>query len=165
MYAAKQWQRMDKRDGRKKCFFFSLNLQLVFLLSENNFPKQASDVELCGICFDQICTIKVRTCGHQMCANCTLALCCHNKPTPATHTPKAPVCPFCRSKITELVVAENNTELESSPSKPRTSRKSLGASEGSSSFKGLSALGSFGKLGGRGSGKMSVECDDEFDKP
>ncbi|KAI8556613.1 hypothetical protein RHMOL_Rhmol05G0267700 [Rhododendron molle] len=137
--------------------------------AESDDDIEASDVELCGICFDQICTIEVQTCGHQMCANCTLALCCHNKPTPATHAPKAPVCPFCRSKITELVVAEikteNNTKLESSPSKPRTSRKSLGASEGSSSFKGLSALGSFGKLGGRGSGKISAECDDEFDKP
>lgn len=104
-----------------------------------------------------------------MCANCTLALCCHNKPNPTTPAPKAPVCPFCRSKITELVVAEvktkNDVQLESSPSKPRTSRKSQSTSEGSSSFKGLSALGSFGKLGGRSSGKFSAECDDEVDKP
>uniref|UniRef100_A0A0D3FGU0 RING-type E3 ubiquitin transferase n=1 Tax=Oryza barthii TaxID=65489 RepID=A0A0D3FGU0_9ORYZ len=35
--------------------------------------------EVCSICFEQACTIEVRECGHQMCAACTLALCCHAK--------------------------------------------------------------------------------------
>ncbi|GFZ10997.1 hypothetical protein Acr_22g0003950 [Actinidia rufa] len=125
--------------------------------------SEASDVELCCICFDQVCTMEVQTCGHKMCANCTLALCCHNKPNPSTPAPKPPVCPFCRSDITRLLVAEiktkNDTQVEFSPSKPRLSRKSFNTSEGSSSFKGLSAMGSFGRLGGRSSGKVSSECD------
>lgn len=37
-------------------------------------------------------------------------------------------------------------------------------SEGSSSFKGLSPLGSFGRLGGRNSGRVSAECN-ELNKP
>ncbi|GFS37888.1 hypothetical protein Acr_00g0054590 [Actinidia rufa] len=42
-------------------------------------------------------------------------------------------------------------------SKLRRSRKSRNLSEGSSSFKGLSAMGSFGKMGGRGSGRIATE--------
>ncbi|KAI8014198.1 putative E3 ubiquitin-protein ligase XBAT31 [Camellia lanceoleosa] len=30
--------------------------------------SEASDTELCCICFDQVCTIEVQDCGHQMCA-------------------------------------------------------------------------------------------------
>ncbi|KAA8518894.1 hypothetical protein F0562_016332 [Nyssa sinensis] len=132
--------------------------------------SEASDVELCCICFDQICTIEVQKCGHQMCAHCILALCCHNKPNPSTASSKAPVCPFCRSSITQLVVAPIKTynnddrELEFSPSRPRRSRKSFNFSEGSSSFKSLSAMSSFGRMGGRSSGKVAAE-NEGVDKP
>ncbi|KAK7338830.1 hypothetical protein VNO77_19462 [Canavalia gladiata] len=127
---------------------------------DDNIASEASDTELCCICFDQVCTIEVRPCGHQMCAHCTLALCCHKKPNPATPCPSGPVCPFCRGAILQLLVAKINTgsdtEVESSPVKPRRSRKS-NFSEGSSSFKGLSAMGSFGRIAGRNSGKITDE--------
>ncbi|XP_024974174.1 putative E3 ubiquitin-protein ligase XBAT31 [Cynara cardunculus var. scolymus] len=132
--------------------------------------SEASETELCCICFDQICTIEVQDCGHQMCAQCTLALCCHNKPNPTTTSLTAPVCPFCRSNIAQLVVAKvkvNSTDqdldLYSSPKLPK-SRKPRNFSEGSSSFKSLSAVPSFGKMVGRGSGRVSAdnEC---IDKP
>ncbi|PKI39381.1 putative E3 ubiquitin-protein ligase XBAT31 [Punica granatum] len=134
--------------------------------------SEDDDVELCCICFDQPCTIEVRQCGHQMCAHCMLALCCHKKPNPATSsTAAAPACPFCRSSITQLAVAKskfsghNDPEVEVSPSRPRRSRKSFNLSEGSSSFKGLTAIGSFGKIGGRNSGRIAAECSEEDDKP
>lgn len=130
--------------------------------------SEASDVDLCCICFDQLCTIEVGPCGHQMCAHCTLALCCHKKPDPSTTCPTVPVCPFCRTTITQLVVANikanNDVELEMSPSKPRRSRKS-NVSEGSSSFKGLSPMSSFGRMGGRSSGKIAAETNEEIHKP
>lgn len=80
-----------------------------------------------------------------------------------------PVCPFCRSSITQLVVVKINTnsdtmDLEFSPSQPRTSRKSVNLNEGSSSYKSLSSLSSFGKMGGRNSGKVAADCDDRLDK-
>lgn len=123
---------------------------------------QASDTELCCICFEQVCTIEVQDCGHQMCAQCTLALCCHNKPNPTTACLTPPVCPFCRSTIAHLVVVkiENQEDADrgigdiSSP-KLRKARKSRNFSEGSSSFKGLST--SFSKMGGRGSGRIAAE--------
>ena len=53
---------------------------------------------------------------------------------------------FCRGCILQLLVAKINkisdTEVESSPMKPERSQKS-NFSEGSSSFKSLSAMGSF----------------------
>ncbi|PSR86702.1 E3 ubiquitin-protein ligase XBAT31 [Actinidia chinensis var. chinensis] len=123
--------------------------------------SEVSDTELCGICFDQVCTIEVQYCGHQMCASCTLALCCHNKPNPTTASLNAPVCPFCRSSIAQLGVANLKTshdiDHDINSSKLRRSRKSRNLSEGSSSFKGLSAMGSFGKMGGRGSGRIATE--------
>ncbi|GFZ13244.1 hypothetical protein Acr_23g0016290 [Actinidia rufa] len=123
--------------------------------------SEISDTNLCCICFDQACTIEVQDCGHQMCAQCTLALCCHNKPNPTTASLAAPVCPFCRSSIAQLVVAkvktENDTGHAISSSKLRRSRKSRTFSEGSSSFKGLSAVGSFGRIGDPGSGRIAVE--------
>uniref|UniRef100_A0A5B7ASL4 RING-type E3 ubiquitin transferase n=1 Tax=Davidia involucrata TaxID=16924 RepID=A0A5B7ASL4_DAVIN len=129
--------------------------------------SEASDTELCCICFDQVCTIEVQDCGHQMCAQCTLALCCHNKPNPTTACLTAPVCPFCRSSIAQLVVArvkiDDDAECEIN-SKPRRSNRSRNFSEGSSSFKGLSTVGSFGKMGGRGSGSIAAE-NEWVDKP
>ncbi|KAE8732394.1 putative E3 ubiquitin-protein ligase XBAT31 [Hibiscus syriacus] len=131
----------------------------------------ASDTELCCICFEQICTIEVQDCGHQMCAQCTLALCCHKKPNPATASLTPPVCPFCRSTIVRLVVAKikNGDEADHdirdvSSSKMRKPRKSRNFSEGSSSFKSLSAVGSFSKIGGRGSGRIAAE-NEWMDKP
>ncbi|XP_047337573.1 putative E3 ubiquitin-protein ligase XBAT31 [Impatiens glandulifera] len=124
--------------------------------------SEASDSELCCICFEQVCTIEVQDCGHQMCAQCTLSLCCHNKPNPLTASLAIPVCPFCRSTIARLAVAakvktgsmESDIDVSSSP-KPKWSKKSKNLNEGgSSSFKGLT--GSF-KMGGRGSGRISFE--------
>ncbi|KAE9461110.1 hypothetical protein C3L33_06970, partial [Rhododendron williamsianum] len=125
--------------------------------------SEVSDTELCCICFDQVCTIEVQDCGHQMCAQCTLALCCHNKPNPKTASLNAPVCPFCRSNIAQLVVANVKTDNEMD-SKFRRSKKSRNFCEGSSSFKGLSAMGSFSKLGGRGSGRIASENECVDDK-
>lgn len=138
------------------------------LTDEEEIDHEASDVGLCCICFEQTCTIEVQQCGHQMCARCTLVLCCYSKPSPSTDRVKVPVCPFCRSSITQLVVVKINTnsdmDLEFSPSQPRTSRKSVSLNEGSSSYKSLSSLSSFGKMGGRNSGKVAADCDDRFDK-
>ncbi|XP_021289814.1 putative E3 ubiquitin-protein ligase XBAT31 [Herrania umbratica] len=139
--------------------------------ADHDTASEASDVDVCCICFDQLCTIEIRQCGHRMCAHCTLALCCHKKPNPLTSSPVVPICPFCRRGITQLAVAKiNNNEAEAaeasplrlscgnitnndtgpefSPSKPIKSRKS-NFSEGSSSLKGLSAISSFGKMGSR----------------
>lgn len=130
---------------------------------------QTSDAELCCICFDQVCTIEVQDCGHQMCAQCTLALCCHNKPNPTTACLTAPVCPFCRSSIAQLVVAKVKVDKDTDPkdlasSNPRKSRRFRNYSEGSSSFKSLSAVGSFGRMGARGSGRVAAE-NEWVDKP
>ncbi|KAK2643100.1 hypothetical protein Ddye_024863 [Dipteronia dyeriana] len=126
--------------------------------------SEASDTELCCICFEQVCTIEVQGCGHQMCAQCTLALCCHNKPNPTTASLTPPVCPFCRSTIARLAVVEIKDQDEvdrdigdSGSPKLRKARRSRNFSEGSSSFKGLSTVGSFGKMGGRGSGRIAAE--------
>ncbi|XVE79588.1 hypothetical protein DITRI_Ditri14bG0070700 [Diplodiscus trichospermus] len=133
--------------------------------------SEASDTELCCICFEQICTIEVQDCGHQMCAQCTLALCCHNKPNPTTASVLPPVCPFCRSTIVRLVLPKvkncDDTDHDIgdvSSSKLRKLRKSRNFSEGSSSFKSLSALGSFSKMSGRGSGRIAAE-NEWIDKP
>jgi ankyrin repeat protein len=114
--------------------------------------SEASDAELCCICFDQVCTIEVQDCGHQMCANCTLALCCHNKPNPTTACLTPPVCPFCRTAIARLTVAKvkvnPDVNIEINPSsKLKKSRKSRHFSEGggSSSFKGISTVESFSR--------------------
>ncbi|KAI5391724.1 putative E3 ubiquitin-protein ligase XBAT31 [Lathyrus oleraceus] len=122
--------------------------------------SEESNMELCCICFDQVCTIEVKPCGHQMCAHCTLALCCLKKPNPQTGCTTGPACPFCRGAILQLIVAKiktcSDTEVESNPTKPRRSRKS-NFSEGSSSFKSLSAISSFGRITGHNSGKIDTE--------
>lgn len=115
--------------------------------------SEASDTEVCGICFEEACTIQVQECGHTMCAHCTLALCCHNKPNPnqATLSPCAPVCPFCRSSIVKLVATASR---DGNLRKPRKSRRSGG---GSSSFKGIGRVG-------RSSGRIAPQ-DEWLDKP
>ncbi|CAL0324242.1 unnamed protein product [Lupinus luteus] len=125
--------------------------------------SEVSESELCYICFEQVCTIEVQNCGHQMCAQCTLALCCHNKPNPTTNSLTPPVCPFCRSVIARLVVVkiENDNDSEGDEdsidmncSKLCKSKKSRNLNDGgSSSFKGLS----FGKLGCCNSGRIAAE--------
>ncbi|XP_057971421.1 putative E3 ubiquitin-protein ligase XBAT31 [Malania oleifera] len=131
--------------------------------------SEASDMELCCICFDHACTIEVRECRHQMCANCILSICCHNKPNSITACSMAPVCPFCRSSITQLVVAKIKTnddaKLEMSNLKQKRSRQPRNLSEGSSSFKSLPTVGSLGKMGGRNSGKIVAECNEGVEKP
>lgn len=130
---------------------------------------QVSESELCCICFEQVCTIEVQNCGHQMCAQCTLALCCHNKPNPATASLTPPVCPFCRSTITRLVVVKTECHEETDQdsvdincSKLSKSRRLRNLNDsGSSSFKGLSSVSSFGKLGSRSSGRIAAEWIDK----
>ncbi|KAI5063262.1 hypothetical protein GOP47_0021809 [Adiantum capillus-veneris] len=134
-------------------------------LMENNVDVEddQEEIELCCICFEQTCTIEVRDCGHQMCAGCTLALCCHNKPNPAVPSSPAPVCPFCRSKIEQLRKAQpKETEqvegvkdiprqIESLREDDRDSHRILGMSQhkkpidggGTSSFMGIVSKGSF----------------------
>jgi hypothetical protein len=134
--------------------------------------SEVSDSELCCICFDQACTIEVQDCGHQMCAPCTLALCCHSKPNPTTLTLPSPACPFCRGSISRLLVARTSTpsDPEKAAFSPqlsrRRSRRSHNLSDGgSSSFKGLSsAMGSFSKIG-RGSSRMVDSDSGSLDKP
>ncbi|KAK7272075.1 hypothetical protein RJT34_28457 [Clitoria ternatea] len=131
--------------------------------------SEVSESELCCICFEQVCTIEVQNCGHQMCAQCTLALCCHNKPNPATACLTPPVCPFCRSTITRLVVVKiecpDETDQDSVDinfSKLSKSRRLRNLNDiGSSSFKGLSSVSSFGKLGSRSSGRIAAEWVDK----
>ncbi|KAJ7525848.1 hypothetical protein O6H91_17G070100 [Diphasiastrum complanatum] len=82
--------------------------------SETIFSKEGSSgmsglKEVCCICFEEFCTIQVQDCGHQMCAVCTLTLCCHSKPNPDIPYSPPPACPFCRRDIAHLVLA---------PSKP-----------------------------------------------
>ncbi|GKV08130.1 hypothetical protein SLEP1_g19806 [Rubroshorea leprosula] len=134
--------------------------------------SEASNAELCCICFEQVCNIELQDCGHQMCAQCTLAICCYNKPNPTTASLTPPVCPFCRSTIARVVVARklkdygdaDHDVADFSSSKLRKSRKSRNFCEGSSSFKGLSTVGSFSKMAGRGTAGR-VAAEDEFDKP
>ncbi|KAK4764474.1 hypothetical protein SAY87_013912 [Trapa incisa] len=134
--------------------------------------SEADDSELCSICFEQVCTIEVQNCGHQMCAHCTLSLCCHNKLNPTTASITPPVCPFCRGPIARLAVAElkNSNDPDHSAndinsSKLKKSRRSRNFSEGSSSFKGLSsAIGTLGRMSGRGSGRIAADKD-LMDKP
>ncbi|KAG8053765.1 hypothetical protein GUJ93_ZPchr0001g31399 [Zizania palustris] len=124
-----------------------------------------AEVDLCSICFEQACNIQVQDCGHQMCAACTLALCCHSKPNPTTLLMQPPACPFCRTTISRLVVASKaaaEPERQASPSLSR--RRSRRSREGSSSFKGLSsAVGSLSKIG-RGSGRLA-DGGELMDKP
>ncbi|WVZ95855.1 hypothetical protein U9M48_041566 [Paspalum notatum var. saurae] len=143
--------------------------------------SEASDAELCCICFDQACTIEVQDCGHQMCAPCTLALCCHSKPNPTTLVLPSPACPFCRGGISRLLVArassgagcdDPDAEAEkAAASSPqlvrRRSRRSRNLSDGgSSSFKGLSsAMGSLSSKIGRGSSRMADSDGGGLDKP
>jgi hypothetical protein len=70
--------------------------------------------------FDQACSVEVRDCGHQMCASCALALCCHSKPSPTTLALPSPACPFCRGSISRLPVASG----------PRASSRGGGPSGG-----------------------------------
>lgn len=78
------------------------------------------------------------------------------------------MCPFCRSIIVQLDVIKlekkDGTSHDVSSSKLRKSRRSRNFSEGSNSFKSLSAVSSFGKMVARGSGRIAAE-DVYIDKP
>lgn len=156
---------MERNEEREKAI---LNETICSVPSTSLSGAEASDVELCCICFENLCTIEIKPCGHQLCAHCTLALCCHKKPDIITAVPEVPACPFCRCSIANLVAAKiinSVTELDISPSKPRKSRKSWNSSEGSSSsFKSLSAMGSFVKIAGRSSGRVAAECNEASNK-
>ncbi|KAL3839537.1 hypothetical protein ACJIZ3_024128 [Penstemon smallii] len=159
---------IEANKKREKLILMDFSLQPHPISDNMDNESEAGDADLCCICFEQPCTIEVQNCGHQMCAHCILALCCHSKPISSTNGGgKIPVCPFCRSNIAKLVVAKTKIEIsepesEMSPTKLRKLRKSsLNVGEGSSSsFKSLSP---FGRLG-RSSGKVAAECNEEFDK-
>ncbi|CAA0830507.1 Putative E3 ubiquitin-protein ligase XBAT31 [Striga hermonthica] len=142
-------------------------LSALHVAAANGRIEADEEDEMCCICFEEACKVEVQSCGHQMCAYCILALCCHSKPNSSSNNAKIPVCPFCRSSIARLVVAKSKTdeetESELNPTKPRKSRLSVSLGECSSNFKGLSALGSFGRLS-RNSGKVAADCDLDFDK-
>ncbi|KAL0911712.1 hypothetical protein M5K25_019871 [Dendrobium thyrsiflorum] len=135
---------------------------------------ECNSMELCCICFEQACTIEVQNCGHQMCAHCTMALCCHNKPKHDTQSLPAPACPFCRRDIARLAVAKSNIKEEidkgNSP-KQRRLRQSQSSSEGSNSSSSSSsssssllssAMGSIARIGSHGSGRIA-DCSDLLD--
>ena len=63
-------------------------------------------MEICCICFEKFCTIEVKDCGHQICASCTMELCCHNKPNPLIPYSPPPSCPFYRGTIRQLALEE-----------------------------------------------------------
>ncbi|KAL5219718.1 hypothetical protein ABZP36_024431 [Zizania latifolia] len=133
--------------------------------SDDATDDEDDELDLCSICFEQACSIEVQECGHQMCAACTLALCCHSKPNPMTLLVQPPTCPFCRSTISHLVVASKAAAEPERPASPRLSRRrSRRSREGSSSFKGLSsAVGSLSKIG-RGSSRLA-DGGELVDKP
>lgn len=119
-------------------------------------------MEICCICFEKFCTIEVKECGHQMCASCTLELCCHNKPNPLIPCSPPPACPFCRGTIGQLVLAEpkhlemtdkNMMELAKSRSKRFKKQSSSSISKCSISSGGGSKGGSF-RILGKGSGRI-----------
>jgi E3 ubiquitin-protein ligase XBAT32/33 len=140
------------------------------LIAKGGVPLfvQASDAEVCSICFEQACSIEVRECGHQMCAACTLALCCHAKPNPATQSQPLPTCPFCRGGIARLVVAtraragdeEEGSRLESP--RHRRARRSMNLSGDAGSTSSLmgSIASSIGKMGRRRT-DSSEQVDDK----
>ncbi|XP_024532718.1 E3 ubiquitin-protein ligase XB3 isoform X1 [Selaginella moellendorffii] len=66
------------------------------------------DEDVCCICFDHLCTIQVKDCGHQMCATCALKLCCHGSSSSSSSPPGALACPFCRQDIASLVLAPSS---------------------------------------------------------
>ncbi|XP_010228799.1 E3 ubiquitin-protein ligase XB3 isoform X2 [Brachypodium distachyon] len=136
--------------------------------------------EVCSICFEQACSIEVRDCGHQMCAACTLALCCHTKPNPATQSQQLPTCPFCRGSISRLAVAtkakagddedddddddvEGEDRLEESPRHRRTRRSMNLSGDGGSSSGSLmgSIASSIGKMGRRKTDSSEQVVDDK----
>jgi E3 ubiquitin-protein ligase XBAT32/33 len=128
---------------------------------------QVSDAEMCSICFEQACNIEVRECGHQMCAACTLALCCHTKPNPATQSQPLPTCPFCRGGISRLVMAtrrragdeeEEESRLQS-PRHRRSRGRSMNLSSDGGSIMG-SIASSIGKMGRRRT-DSSEQVDDK----
>lgn len=118
-------------------------------------------MEICCICFEKFCTIEVKDCGHQMCASCTLELCCHNKPNPLMPYSHPPACPFCRGTIGQLVLAEpkhmetkdkDMMELAKSRSK-RFKKQSWGSISKCSTGSGGGSRGSF-RILGKGSGRI-----------
>lgn len=126
----------------------SMEVHILYILYLSCKGKllQDGDAKLCSICFDRACTMEVQDCKHQMCAHCVLALCCHSKPNPTTLCLPSPACPFCRTGISKLVIAnakDGEEQGDVSHRLPRTQN----CTEGSSSFRDLSsAMGSFGNI-------------------
>jgi hypothetical protein len=54
-----------------------------------------------------VCSIEVLDFGHQMCAACTLVLCCHIDSIPFTITLQQSACHSCQYCISQLVVTES----------------------------------------------------------
>lgn len=138
------------------------------MVNDVEIDEEENENELCCICFEHICTIEVQDCGHQMCAGCTLALCCHNKPNPGIANSPAPACPFCRRNIGQLKRAQPRLEPQVEVEKEEdidigklnaANKFKKPAEESSSSFMGLVGKGSFRLLSSaRGSGRV-VDMD------
>ncbi|KAI5071106.1 hypothetical protein GOP47_0013357 [Adiantum capillus-veneris] len=146
--------------------------------SLNEVEVDDEEVEMCCICFERACTIEVQDCGHQMCASCTLALCCHNKPSAAMPNSPAPACPFCRQIIVQLKRAEVKASVEVLPlDEGREEEKEVDtfglaskckkSAEGSSSIMGLVGRGSFRLLSStKSSGRvMDIDVKDPVAEP
>eukprot|EP00250_Pteridium_aquilinum_P014056 c21753_g1_i1 orf=1017-2435(-) len=135
----------------------------------NEQESDEDEAELCCICFEHACTIEVQDCGHQMCAGCTLALCCHNKPNPAMPNSPAPACPFCRRNIAQLkcaqlkasvVLLDERREDDKEVDAVGLTNKCKKSAEGSSSnFMGLVGKGSFRLLSAAKSSGRVIDVD------
>ncbi|KAJ7298032.1 hypothetical protein O6H91_Y020900 [Diphasiastrum complanatum] len=122
--------------------------------SQKSEEQEMVTGEVCCICFEKFCTIEMQGCGHQMCAACTIALCCHNKPNPVMHHSPPPACPFCRCNIEQLTVAKpgiKSFEKETRSRHRRFKRSSSGKKCSCDSGEGSLTILS----GGKGSGKIS----------
>ncbi|EPS67167.1 hypothetical protein M569_07608, partial [Genlisea aurea] len=122
--------------------------------------SEASEAELCCICFERVCTVEVRNCGHQLCAYCVLHLCCcHSKPDSAA-AKVPPACPFCRSTISQLAttVAKNEQlDAANGVQQPKVVvSNGNGECSSGNGFRSLSSSfgSSLGRLG-RNSGKVA----------
>lgn len=103
-----------RRIHKKTGFYEDCSQDEVDKSPKVELQRSESSKTTCCICFDSFSRmIEVDECGHQMCAACTMALCCLSiKPNPssASSTPSPPIapsCPFCRRDIARLTVAKS----------------------------------------------------------
>ncbi|KAF3782618.1 putative E3 ubiquitin-protein ligase [Nymphaea thermarum] len=54
----------------------------------------------CSVCLERNCSVSAEGCGHELCTQCALYLCCTNStPTASSGSPGSISCPFCRQGI------------------------------------------------------------------